>query len=70
MLYFLYIESLDGSTETFLGKIRDFHSGAVLGEGTYSAFWLGGQNWYFLCHRYYMKELMKRLDCIVYTITT
>ena len=70
MLYFLYIESLDGSAETFFGKIGDFHSGAVLGEWTYSAFWLDGQNWYFLCHRYYMKELMKSLDCIVYTITT
>ena len=44
VLYFLYIESLDGSAETFFGKIGDFHSGVILGEGTYSAFWLGGQN--------------------------
>ena len=69
-LYIWYIESLDGSPEVFFGKFRDFHSGAVLGVGADSAFWLDGQNWYFLCQRYYMKELMKSLDCIVYTITT
>ena len=68
MLYFLYVESLDGSRVVFWKNLRISlwcHFGGV----AYSAFWLNGQIWYFLCHRYFMKELIKSPVCILYTIT-